>query len=71
MSDVAIGQLKTARASLRRAQRVIVLTGAGISTASGIPDYRGPQGVWTRNPAAERASHIDVYSSDPEVREAS
>lgn len=63
--------LETARATLRRAQRVVVLTGAGISTASGIPDYRGPQGVWTINPAAERASRIDVYSTDTEVREAS
>jgi NAD-dependent deacetylase len=71
MSGVPITDLKTARATLKRASRVMVLTGAGISTASGIPDYRGSQGVWTLNPAAERASHIEVYSTDPEVREAS
>lgn len=71
MTGMVIGDLETARAALRDAARVMVLTGAGISTASGIPDYRGSQGVWTRNPAAERASHIDVYSTDPEVREAS
>ena len=48
--------------------RVTVLTGAGISTDSGLPDFRGPKGLWTRDPAAERASNIDVYVSDPEVR---
>lgn len=50
------------------AQRVVVLTGAGISTDSGIPDFRGPQGVWTRNPAAERLSTIDNYLAEPQVR---
>ena len=50
------------------ARRVVVLTGAGISTDSGIPDFRGPQGVWTRNPKAEKLSDIRYYMSDPEVR---
>jgi NAD-dependent deacetylase len=48
--------------------RVVALTGAGISTESGIPDFRGPQGVWTRNPGAEKLSNIHDYLSDPEVR---
>jgi NAD-dependent protein deacetylase/lipoamidase len=47
---------------------VVALTGAGISTGSGIPDFRGPQGVWTTNPKAERLSNIHFYMSDPEVR---
>ena len=50
------------------ARRVVVLTGAGISTDSGIPDFRGPQGVWTRNPKAEKLSDIRYYMTDPEVR---
>src|SRR5690242_12454046 len=59
-----------ARALLAAAERVVVLTGAGISTDSGIPDFRGPNGVWTRNPAAEKASNIYFYLHDPEVRRA-
>lgn len=55
---------------LHEASAIVVLTGAGISTESGIPDYRGPNGVWTRNPAAERTAHIDAYRSDPDVRRA-
>jgi NAD-dependent deacetylase len=56
---------------LRGARSVVVLTGAGISTESGIPDFRGPQGVWTRDPKAEKLSNIHYYMSDPEVRVAS
>ncbi len=57
------------RALLEPSRRVAVLTGAGISTDSGIPDFRGPQGVWTKDPAAEKAAHISHYLSDPSVRE--
>ena len=60
--------LRKARELIDRAGKVVVLTGAGISTDSGIPDFRGPQGVWTLNPKAERMSDIRYYVSDPEVR---
>jgi NAD-dependent deacetylase len=53
---------------VRDAACLTVLTGAGISTDSGIPDFRGPNGVWTRDPKAERLATLDVYLSDPAVR---
>jgi NAD-dependent deacetylase len=57
-----------ARSWVDAAKRVVVLTGAGISTDSGIPDFRGPQGLWTRNPLAEKMSNIHYYLADREVR---
>ncbi|MGE0315169.1 MAG: NAD-dependent deacetylase [Lautropia sp.] len=50
------------------ARRIVALTGAGISTDSGIPDFRGPHGVWTRDPAAEKQSTIQHYLADRAVR---
>jgi NAD-dependent deacetylase len=57
-----------ARSWLDESQRVVVLTGAGISTDSGIADFRGPNGLWSKNPAAEKMSDLRHYVSDPEVR---
>ena len=68
MSDS--GQIDEVRSWIDQAKRVVVLTGAGISTESGIPDFRGPHGVWTKNPQAEKLSNIHYYMSDPEVRKA-
>ena len=65
------GASARARMLVSAARRVVVLTGAGISTDSGIPDFRGPQGVWTKNPKAERMSSLQHYLADPEVRELS
>ena len=64
-------EIEMIRSWVDEAARVVVLTGAGISTESGIPDFRGPQGVWTKNPRAEKLSDIRYYMSDPEVRKAS
>jgi len=60
--------IDTVRAWLDGAQRVVALTGAGISTDSGIPDFRGPRGVWTRDPQAEKLATLQHYVADPEVR---
>jgi NAD-dependent deacetylase len=51
-----------------RSDNVVVLTGAGISTESGIPDFRGPSGLVTRDPKAAAMFDIDSYINDPEVR---
>jgi NAD-dependent deacetylase len=56
------------RSWVNEARRLVVLTGAGISTDSGIPDFRGPQGVWTRNPEAEKLATLQNYLADPDVR---
>ncbi|MFE0425060.1 NAD-dependent deacetylase [Streptomyces sp. NPDC058953] len=47
---------------------VALLSGAGISTDSGIPDYRGPNGLWRRDPEAEKLVTYDTYMADPEIR---
>ena len=60
--------LRIAADLVSRARRIVALTGAGISTESGIPDFRGPKGVWTLNPKAEKLSDISYYMTDPEVR---
>ena len=64
-------RIDTVRAWIDAARRIVVLTGAGISTDSGIPDFRGPQGVWTKNPEAEKMATLQHYVADPEVRKRS
>ena len=68
VDDIGSPEAAEVRRWIDEAQRVVVLTGAGISTDSGIPDFRGPQGVWTKNPGAERTATLQHYMSDPEVR---
>jgi NAD-dependent deacetylase len=60
--------LEAVRDWIQQSRRVVALTGAGISTESGIPDFRGPKGLWTQNPKAEKLSDIRYYMADPEVR---
>jgi NAD-dependent deacetylase len=66
--DAEAGAIARIRNWIDEASRIVVLTGAGISTDSGIPDFRGPQGVWTRNPAAEKMATLEHYMADPDVR---
>jgi NAD-dependent deacetylase len=65
MDDIA-----RAKEWVAAARRIVVFTGAGISTDSGIPDFRGPNGLWTKNPAAEKAATLQHYLAEPEVRQA-
>ena len=65
MIEAAVREVAT---WLAEARAVTVLTGAGISTDSGIPDFRGPQGVWTRDPSAEKMFTLQNYRADPELR---
>ena len=79
MTDVADESEGLVRLStiLASARRILVFTGAGISTASGIPDYRGPKGVWnTRRPVfyqdfmASRMARIEYWNQKSEDRNA-
>lgn len=56
--------------SLKQANRIVILSGAGLSTAAGIPDFRGPDGLWTRDPYAELVSNLSWYLRDEDVRRA-
>jgi NAD-dependent deacetylase len=67
-SDVASDTITVARQLIASSERVLVLTGAGMSTDSGIRDFRGPEGVWTRDPEAERMSTLENYLSSADVR---
>ncbi len=68
--SIRVTAIQVARAAslIDEARAVMVLTGAGVSTDSGIPDFRGPNGLWTRDPEAEKASDIRYYVTEPAVR---
>jgi NAD-dependent deacetylase len=66
-----VDEVARARTLIEQARRIVVLTGAGISTESGIADFRGPEGVWTKNPEAEKTATLQAYVSDPDLRRGS
>src|SRR3990172_7657108 len=59
--------IERAARDLLNSRHAIALTGAGISTESGIPDFRGPSGIWTRDPAAESRAYrsYERFTTDP------
>src|SRR5947209_18727598 len=60
----AMNDLTRLVALIRAARRILIFTGAGVSTASGIPDFRGPGGVWTRR----RPVYYDEFLASEEAR---
>lgn len=68
LDDRTQSAVDAARELLSRSSRVVALTGAGISTDSGIPDFRGPSGIWTKDPSAERLATLQAYVEEPEIR---
>ena len=65
MNETDEAEIEKIAGWLRDARDVVVLTGAGISTESGIPDFRGPNGVWTKDPAAEKTATLAVLHGRP------
>jgi NAD-dependent deacetylase len=61
------GRIQGAADALFRSRFAIALTGAGMSTESGVPDFRGPSGIWTRDPEAEQKAYrsYDRFKKNP------
>ncbi len=60
-------RIEKAANDLANSRHAVALTGAGISTESGIPDFRGPNGIWTKYPEMERKAYqiYGIFLNDP------
>src|SRR5678810_1208937 len=63
---IVVDELNRVRDALRTAQRVTVLTGAGVSAASGVPTFRGAGGLW-RNRQAQQLATPEAFARDPQL----
>jgi NAD-dependent deacetylase len=64
--DVRLAGAAEAAERLRAAQRVLALTGAGVSAESGVPTFRGPEGVW-RTFRSEQLATPEAFARDPKL----
>ena len=67
--ETSVFRTDTAGIPVGMTKKIAVLTGAGISTSAGIPDFRGPDGVWTKHPEQMSVYDIDAFLHDQEERE--
>lgn len=67
-ADTGGDALELARRFMNESKNIVVLSGAGLSTDSGVPDFRGPKGVWTQDPSMQRLVDLDAWLSDVDVR---
>jgi NAD-dependent deacetylase len=66
MAEIDPGDVDRCAQLIRGARTIVALTGAGISTAAGVPDFRGPQGIYvTRRYDPEKTFDIRAFRSDP------
>jgi len=65
MKSAMTALLNEAASLLRSSRKTVALTGAGVSTESGIPDFRGRNGLWSRYDPIEYGT-IDAFRRDPE-----
>lgn len=65
-----IGGVSTLAELIDSSSNLVAFTGAGISTDSGLPDFRGPQGLWTTDPSAAASFSLWSFKANQRVREA-